>query len=251
MWHAYFCKILRDSFSEIQVSEGSTSLRSYAKRLKISAGLLSELLREQRRISTERALQIAKLLPISAELSQRLQEAIQADGEGGRKLVIPEDAFESVLNPLYYRFITALELFPVPAPLAAVRNFLKMSEESFATMLASLERLQVVQVKDEEIFWQGKNVETSADIPSQQIQNFHRKVLTEVCDSLSLGVAEREFTVINFVGDEGQMTEAKEKIRSFRDFFPQSMLSVKNNRVYQLSIQLVPVSERLDEERAK
>jgi transcriptional regulator with XRE-family HTH domain len=243
MWQRYFSKLMVEAFESAKENDARLTLRGYARRLQMSPGVLSEIFREQRKISAKRAVEIALAAGLPEKSLQRLEKRIRAAEPQSARSILPGDAIEMVLNPLYYRLLCALEILPSPAPIARVARFLEVSTREVSRVAGKLRALDVVRVAGGQLYWQGRHVTTSEDIPSQKIQQYHRGALKRAVSDLAINPAEREYTSVTFAGCAQSLGEAKQSVRDFRDSLAESMRDGKPDRIYELTVQLRPVSK--------
>jgi plasmid maintenance system antidote protein VapI len=245
MWHRYFSQVLLNSFSAAVRAEPKLSLRGYAKRLDVSPSVLSEIFRDQRKISKERALQIAQMANMEPAVLQQLEKLMALKTDTTPRRVLSGDAVDLVMNPDYYRLLCALEVLPTPTTVEDISAFLSVDR---GTLVAAVEKLQsfgILFLEGPQIYWGGLHLTTTDDIPSEKIREFHRNALKQATDDLALPVTEREYTSVIFAGSHARLSEAKSHIRTFRDTLSDSMRDSRPDSVYQLTIQLRPVSRVL------
>ena len=244
MWQRYFSQILQDTFEKAKETTPGLSLRSYARQLEVSPSVLSEILREQRKISSRRALEIAEKAQVEERVLLQLRKNM-TPGRSDFRQILPSEAIDLVINPLYYRLLCALEILPIPARLNSIAAFLDVDVGTLQEIVEKLQLLSVVKVEDSQVYWLGRQVTTTEDVPNQKIQSFHKKTLQSAAADLELPVEEREYTSVTFAGNGDRILQAKNHIRSFRDTVSESMRDSKPDRIYELSIQLRPVSKPL------
>lgn len=247
MWETYFTQIMKDAFEAAREKE-NLSLRGFAKRLGLSAGVLSEILRDKRALVAPRALAVAEAAGVPAAPLKRLQMMIESleNDDGGRELARGE-IVDLIMNPVYYALLSALEVLPIPCPLDELARFLKIERPEAERIVDRLSEHGVVEREDAHVYWWGKHLTTTADVPNEKQRAFLRASLEQTIVALdTVPVDEREVTAITFAASESRLPLAKAEIRKFRDVLATNMQGKKTDRVYRLSIQLIPVSGRYD-----
>ena len=247
MWESYFTQILKDAFEAAQEKE-KVSLRGFAKRLGLSASVLSEILRDKRALVAPRALAVAEMAGVPASSLKRLRMMVESleNDDSGRTLA-HGDVVDLIMNPVYYALLSALEVLPVPSSIDDLAKFLKLEPAQADVIVSKLAAFGVVEREDENVYWWGKHLTTTHDIPNEKLRSFHRASLEETITALdTIPVDEREVTAITFAASESRLPLAKAEIRKFRDVLATNMHGKKADRVYRLSIQLIPVSARLN-----
>jgi uncharacterized protein (TIGR02147 family) len=241
MWQRFFSQLLQNAFDAAVAADPALSLRGFARRLDVSPGVLSEIFRNQRKISAARALEIARAAQLDAAALAQLEKLMSLKAESSREILSGE-AIELVMNPEYYRLLCALEVLPVPATIEEITRFLGFEPKALEAAVRRLESFGILYVEGTQIYWGGRYVTTTEDIPSEKIREFHRQALRQAGDDLALPVQEREYTSVIFAGCHARLPEAKNQIRIFRDELSDAMRDAKPDSVYQLSIQLRPLS---------
>jgi uncharacterized protein (TIGR02147 family) len=88
---------------------------------------------------------------------------------------------------------------------------------------------------------------TPTDIPSRELRNYHHQILKKAQDALEeVPIDERDITAAVFSFDSSQMPAAKKLIQEFRRRFANdfSVIPIQKDRVYSLSIQLIPLDKK-------
>lgn len=246
MWSRYFAQVLQESFEKAQKKNPAVSLRGYARHLQVSPSVLSEVLRNKRVLSAERAMAIAEKANLDPEIMRNLRLVINS---GPTENDIPKGAIkvsDLILNPLYYKILCAFEIFPIPVSIEEVAAFLEIGIPEFREMLSDLEKFDVVEMKENLIYWQGRHVYSTEDVPSAKLREFHSETLTAAARDLSMPVDQREYTSVTFAACAEQLPEAKNQIRKFRSLLSSGMRNAKPDQIFQLSIQLRPLSKKLE-----
>jgi len=87
---------------------------------------------------------------------------------------------------------------------------------------------------------------TPSDIPSREIREHHSQILQKGQESLEKdSVTERDFSAITMAFDTRDLERAKEEIKLFRRKFSHDrQTSTQKDRIYCLSIQLIPLDQK-------
>ena len=84
---------------------------------------------------------------------------------------------------------------------------------------------------------------TTDGIPSAAIRKRHKQILGKALESIDThSVAERDFSSMTLTIDPALLPEAKKRITAFRRELCAFLESSKRKRVYEISIQLFPLS---------
>lgn len=251
MWSSSFSQALSDAFEKARKRNKSISLRGYAQRLGIAPGMLSEIIRERRVISFERALEICEKAELDSAAIENIRRLHDNSTGAKARVTLGAQAADLVLNPHYYQLLCALEILPAPATIADVARFLEMKTDDLSPIVDTLAKLEVIDVKGKTLAWRGNYLTMAEDVPNKKIQAFHRSTLIEAAEGLDLPVAEREYTSVTFAGTKRQIEIAKKMIRKLRDQLPEAMRGSDPDTVYRLSVQLSPLSRTLEKGEEK
>lgn len=242
MWHQHFSEIVKREFEKIQSSQ-KISLRSFARHLNEPPGMISEILSQKRIISYQSAVRVLKKLQVQPDELTIMRDLYDRSLQTSPPTVLSSEAVEMILNPVYYQVMCALEILPNPTTQAAIRSYLDLPSNVLPSMIDSLEKFEIISTKNGQIEWSGRHVTTAENITSKKIQEFHRQTLANAAVDLKLPIEEREYTAVTFAGSVSQLEHAKKQIRDFRMGLCESMRGSKLDRIYQISVQLRPVSK--------
>ncbi|MBX3035223.1 MAG: DUF4423 domain-containing protein [Bdellovibrionaceae bacterium] len=96
-WERAFVQILKKYVAEKKKKQNGSSLRLIAQKLDLSVGALSEILREKRRISRERARKILELLPLS-ERENKYLLSLMGYPVSFERSVMPPETVKNILH---------------------------------------------------------------------------------------------------------------------------------------------------------
>lgn len=243
MWRRYFSQALQEALDQAKTRNKAISLRAYARIIGVTPSNLSEILREQRKIAPERALKIAENAKLDPTVLSRLRRLMGREADPSPPRLLSTQAVDLIMNPLYFRVLCALEILPSPSTVAELSSFLDVPAADLKKVLTALVAVDVIEIKGQKVHWLGSHVITPPDVPSKKVRAFHRQTLRNAAADLKLPVTEREYTSVVFAACESQLGAAKQQIRSFRDLVSESMRDSTPDRIYELSIQLRPVSK--------
>lgn len=242
MWQAYFAQVLGDSFEAAKKRNARISLRNFSQRLDVAPGMFSEIVRGRRHVSWDRATKIAERAKLEPKVLERLQDLQKKAEQNRPRVILQEDAVDLIMNPLYYKVLCAFEILVPPVKTADLATFLGAENEKIEGVMSRLMNLGLVNRDGEAYVWTGSHMSTPPNITSEKVQAFFREDLKTAIDGVGVAPAQREYTTITFAGNASELVNAKKRIREFRDDLSDSM-HVEPNQIYQLSIQLRPVSK--------
>ncbi|HUP57729.1 MAG TPA: DUF4423 domain-containing protein, partial [Bdellovibrionota bacterium] len=121
---------------------------------------------------------------------------------------------------------------------------------------AALERLErlglVARAQSGKLLSTEKNVATTNDVASAALRRSHRQSLEQAIEKLEeIDVEDRDITSITMAIDPAALPLAKKMIREFRRKLCATLETGKRSEVYNLNVQLVPVSRLREKRRRK
>ncbi len=245
MRNRLFRDLLKAHIKEIQQRNPAFSLRSFARKTKISPGAVHEILKGQRALSPEMAKKIVSTLQLSETERASFDEAI--DGTDVERILLPDEAEELIQNWKYFAILSFFELDePVTTPEEVSRR-LGISATESRKYFDYLEKFGFV-TRDSQGAYQhsGQQWATRDGVPSTLLRQVHKDGLSLAENALeSVPVDERDFYSLTFAGSPGKLKIAKKEIRKFCDKLERTMGRGPIESVYKLSLQLIPLDERI------
>ncbi|MBX3040160.1 MAG: TIGR02147 family protein [Bdellovibrionaceae bacterium] len=263
---AFHIQQLQNALAKRKQAGTRSSLRGLADDLGMSAAALSRLLTGKKGISQKRAVEIAKKLHLSSRESKMFLLSVSAHharsplerARSTRELesIMKRLSQKSLLplegpsGHLSWEHMAVLELFEIGGHTATeswLAKKLGCPVPRIQQLIKDLLVLKIISIEGNGYRANSEESETTFDIPSPSLKNFHSKMLERAQLSLFQDeVAKREFLSMVFTFPSGQFKEAREAIREFQDSFARRFGSSAEQKdsVYQLSIQLF----RLDKE---
>ncbi|MFV8257742.1 TIGR02147 family protein [Bdellovibrio bacteriovorus] len=233
------------------------SLRSYAKLLGISSGRLSDILNGRSPLTEKKALALVERLslePFEKQHFLRLaeNEALQRS-EGrtvrGRKKSaayrLRMDQLALIEEWEHFALMSLIETSTFRFDKKWIARKLGLTQARLEEVLEKLLSLSFVAIDST---GQLKNVHramsTLTDIPSAALKNANTSCIMQALEKMhSVDVLDRDITSMTFPVDPQQIKEAKKLIREFKGKMAKLMKKGSTSEIYNLNIQLVPVSE--------
>lgn len=160
------------------------------------------------------------------------------------------ETYHFLRNPLHMVLLemTALKNFETDPKWIQERLSFKASKNEIINSLDRLHQLGLLKINQGKIEKTNEHIETSKDIATKAIQEYHKNISQIACNSLEdQPVLEREFNGYCFNIDPKSLPKAKEKIRSFiREFIDEfESKSGEGQETYQLSSQFFRLTRSL------
>ncbi len=244
-------KTLISKFESIRAKNPNYSRRAFSKRLGISAGAISELFNGQRKISYKIAQRIASRLNLDPQERAKLfssfskQEHNPPTKEDPEYLQLTADQFQVIGDWYHFAILTLMRTKGFCSDLKWIGDRLGLSATTVERALLRLKRLGMVHENEEQILVRSKKrFRTSDDITNSSVQRAHHQYLEKAKEALvPLPVDSRDLTSLMLTFHPDQLPRAKEMIRKFQDDFSASFEKTPQPEVYQLCIQLFPLTQ--------
>jgi uncharacterized protein (TIGR02147 family) len=243
-------KVLNEELLRCKAANPSYSLRSLARRLKISPAMLSLVLNGRRPASRKLAQKVSRSLNLDPteenELLALFDFKTQKIRRPAPELRLQADQFRLIADWHYFAILSLLEIPGHKAQATWIARRLGISSTLAADALDRLERLGLIQAdKRSGYCLTGRTFTTSDEIASSAIKKNHAQMLELAKESLDHDPLDlRDFLSITMAIDPAKIPQAKLLLREFRERLSTFLESGKKAEVYALALQLIPLSKR-------
>lgn len=240
----------------------SYSANAFARALKVSASYLSRVMTGKRPLTVEAAEAMVDRLHwtpeetstfiglVKTEQKSKRQERLSK--KRGKRSPLPDyltlsaDAFVVISDWHHYAIAELTYVTGFKNNMKWIARKLGISVDDATQAVARLKRMGILVEDTEGNLRDSKGfVTTTQDIESKALQNWHHQVIELALRSISATpVPERDLSCITMAVDESRIPEAKKKIARFRRQMCQFMEEGPRTRVYNLAIQLYPLSSK-------
>lgn len=259
---------LRNELEAARVKNSRYSLRAMAKKLGLSPGRLSEIMNGRRLLTTQMAMRIADRLEYGPDRRAEFLSTVDDARNDARnpRAAIPTAALPAPLKSLRQPKYDPLEMdrFHVIADWYhfAILSLIETTDFnsspdwisrrlgiSVAQAESALERLQSTKLisisAKGRVRSTGKNIETPTDIASTALKRSHRQTLEQAIEAIyEVPLNERDITSMTMAIDSKKIPQAKKLIRDFRKKMAAFLENGPADEVYNLNIQLLPITRR-------
>lgn len=244
----YYLSCLRADLSRKQRTNTAFSLRSYARFLKLQPPTLSAILSKKRPFPKKRLEDTAKALKLSPK--EREQFISSATGlsvirtETPSRHALSEEAhFRIIAEWEHYAFLSLMDTKPFRLDTKWIAKRMGISEIRVHTVLSQLENAGLIRISKKKIQKTFSSLETSQDVASTALRKSHMETLQLAQKKLEeIPVKRRDFSAITVAVNMERLAEAKQKIKTFRNEMEALLEGGSPTEVYQLAIQLYPLT---------
>lgn len=245
--------ILKEELRERQKRNELYSLRAFARSLKISPTMLSQILQGKRSITQQTATKIADALPLSQEDRRKFLKSIflsrdltQSSNEWQSHFVdVQVDDFQFVADPVHLAILALEAIHGSRWNAEWIASQLDIEKADAQEAMTRLLNLDLVQIEPDGQSFKQKTPPIRMRSPQKAIQAHHVNTLKKALDSLLNDPAEdREFNVITMAISKKKLEMARELTQRYLENI-HSLLDDKEekDRVYTIALQIFPVSK--------
>lgn len=241
-------KVLNEAYFSSLERNKSYSIRAFARDLDISAGALSQIMNGKRRISEKMAHKIVERLALHDTEKEVFYESFKLEEKADQIdfQQLKDDTFVKIKDWHFYAILSMLELADFsPAPVSISKR-LGITKEQAARALDILFAEGI-------IYWnlEGKLTRsterfiTTDGVKSKSVSDTHKANLQLAVEKLDdTDVSLRDFTSMTLPIDTERLPDAVKMIRAFYKEFYCFLDAGKKDEVYNLSVQLYPLTKK-------
>lgn len=246
-------EMLQYSYQLKQSKNPKFSQRSYAKMLGISSGRLTEIFNGKAPITEKKARAIVTKLKFSAV--DKLQFLTLVENETISRLKHPanvkkarrlsHDEFAIISDWEYFALMSLIETSTFKSDKNWIAKKLEISNERLEIVLQTLQSENLIKINDKkQISNTYRSMSTLTDIPSEVLKKANKDCILQGIEKMySTAPDLRDVTSMAFPVDLNKLPKAKALIRKFKIKMTELMPQKTTSEIYNLNIQLVPVSK--------
>ncbi|MFM6930029.1 MAG: DUF4423 domain-containing protein [Bdellovibrio sp.] len=228
------------------------SKRAYANALGLSSGRLTDILSQRSPLAVKSAMNIAKKLVVPAheqELFVALVENEQVDRRQkklpGKSKRLNLDEFAIISDWEYFAFMALIETSVFKSEIPWIAKKLGISVQRAREIIDHLLSHNFITKDEAGNFANVHNsLSTITDIPSEILQKANISCILSGVERMStVGILERDVTSLTLPINVRKMPALKSLIRDFKAKAAALMKDEPTDEVYNLNIQLVPVTQ--------
>lgn len=230
------------------------SKRAFARQLGVSSGQLAGILSGRSLITKRTAESLAAKLHLSEERRTDFIELATKQSFLSKNLprasrdtfdILDDDEFRSIAEWHHFAIVNLIDTEDFRSDIPWIAARIGIPEGQTREAIDRLIKLNIVEKEDDVIKLKKSSVATTTDLPSAAIRRHHEGVLEKGIDSLdTVDVSLRDFSSMAFPVDPTKIELAKKLIRDFRRNLADLLDAGERKEVYNLSIQLFPLTQR-------
>ncbi len=234
-------QILKKELSRRKEVTASYSLRKFAQDLGLSPAQLSQLMSEKRNVTKKTLQKIETALTLTkAEI-----RTISGKSPEKPKNQLKDDHFRLIADWYHIAILSLAEIKGAKADPRFISRRLNITLEESNEALFRLRRLGLIKINDDDSFEPvQKDLHLSSETKNESIQKFHTQNLRLAEYKLkSIDPDKREYSSMTMAIDPAKIKRARALINQFKDDMAELLEKEPRSEVYQLSIQLFPLSD--------
>ncbi len=259
-----FKDFLKVELEQRQIGNSRYSLRAFARDLELSPSRLSEVMNGKGSLSCSSALKVAKNLNLTKKEMKIFTSLVNLQNSSSKKnkndahiylknindnntLSLSQDTFNLISEWYYFAILSVLELDECNGESQWIAKRLNLAIDTTEDALSTL--LALSMVEKTAVGWrlpkEKVSFQTTNEIQSISLRKSHKESLYQAINSIEKhSIEQRDITSITMAIDKNKIPQAKKLIRKFRASLCEFMESGKKNEVYNLNIQLIPLTEQ-------
>ncbi|MAE58475.1 MAG: hypothetical protein CME69_06315 [Halobacteriovorax sp.] len=259
-----FTDFLKVELEQRQIGNSRYSLRAFARDLEMSPSRLSEVMNGKGSLSYSSALKVGKNLNLTEKEMKIFTALVNLKNSSSKKSKndahkylknicdknthsLSQDTFSLISEWYYFAILSVLELDECNGQSHWIAKRLNLNIRTTEDALSKL--LTLSMVEKTEAGWrlpeEKVSFQTTNEIQSISLRKSHKQSLYQAINSIeNHSIEHRDITSITMAIDKNKIPQAKKLIREFRSSLCEFMESGSKNEVYNLNIQLVPLTEQ-------
>jgi len=249
----YYIHKISDELHKRQKQNESYSLRAFARDLNLHPATLSQVIKNKRPLPLKFGLNVAELLCQNANERSLFLESLYLNKTSLDEIKISEDFTQYLLDESHAKVVaewehfTALELFDLEDFIFSPENVshkLGISIERALTVMENLMTTKLITINQNGYHRTHQKIRTYEDIPNKALIDSHLETL-EIGKAklIEVDLELREYSSMTIAMDLSKLKEAKTIIREFKMKMNELLRDGKKTEVYQLAIQLYPLTK--------
>ncbi len=246
-------EILQKKLSELREKNPQFSGRAFAKRLGVSPGALSEILRGNRIITHKLALRFCERLMLdpseTAAVIKRYPSSSTANSaklNDLESIKLSNDTFKLMSEWQHFAILAFMKTSHFKPEVAYIADRMGVSARCVELAVQTLTRLGLIQV-DAEGNWHRSQAghRTTDGLKDASVRKSHVETLDLARASMdNTDFQETDYTSLTFPLDKEDIPAARRKIRKFQtELFEEFNHDKKSKEVYRVAVQLFPLTK--------
>ena len=255
----FYINKIKENLSHRQRLNPHYSLRAYARDLGIHSSTLSQILKGKRQLPVKNSVEIVKILGLGPKERTLFLESlhktktnlddIKIDSDDDR-FMLDESYFKAIAEWEHYAIISLFDIEHFDPTVDEISTRLGITENRTDVVLNNLLTCGLIKHdKDGKLIKAHPKIRTTEDVSSTALKLSHLETLEMGKNKLEeVEVELRDFSSMTIAMDVEKISEVKTIIREFRQKVLALIKDGKKTDVFQLAIQLYPLTKNLNKQ---
>lgn len=244
-------ELLVEELRRIQQKSPGFSMRSFAKKLDVSQGELSEVINGKRKPSSRLIISLYKLLgrrnPEFLEQSKRLHDlGIRKKRRDKNLYRLEEDQFKVIAGWHNFALLSLVETIDFKSDVTWIAQRLGITKQQAQETVERLLHLNLISIENKgDIVLKNEGVKAPDNIISAAVKESHLKDLNLIDKAIrqDLPLEHRDFTSCTYAVNVKNIPKLKNMIRKFQDQVATLLEDGHSDEVYRMSIYFYPLTK--------
>lgn len=257
-----FRSVLNEELDFRRNENASYSMRAFSRDMGINPSQMSEVLSGKTGLSSKKAVEVAKNLGLtenetkifkamvevkhgrSPQIIENAKRILEENRHSGNFKNLSMEGFKFISDWIYFPILSTMELDDYDGTIDFIQKRMGLELKEIEEAIKTLLKLDIIDLKDSKFIVSGEMFTTTHDIGSQALKKFHKQHLRKAIEALDhVKVEDRDITTMTMAIDKKKLPEAKEMIKNFRRSLCKLLEKDVKNEVYNLNIQLIPLTD--------
>ncbi len=255
--------LLSEIYNESRARNPRYSLRAFARKINIPVSSLSEILANKREITPKMAEKISTALKMSKSKQDSFLKSVHKNhirklanleakkldsyASGLKELnphLLEEDNYKLIAEWIHFAILSLIETKDFKFKPAWIAKRFGVSTSTVRDALLRLLRLGLVEEAEGTLILKQEGCAATTKKSCEALQHFYKENMSQAIHAMeTIPVELREFSSITLAIDPDKMEFAKALILRFRRFAAKLLESDKGTEVYNMNIQLFPITK--------
>ncbi|MBP9707751.1 MAG: DUF4423 domain-containing protein [Oligoflexales bacterium] len=244
---------LRSEYLKRRSKNARYSLRSFAKLLNANSGRVSQLLNRKRVLTLQAGQKFCEKLSLSRSEEKKVLEMILKSKPVLSTTLqkqpftnLDDDKFALIADWYHFAILNLTSVTGFKSDAAWIAKRLGISVVEVQDAVERLERLGLVSKEQGRLKRTVSQVLTTDDVPSRALRLSHQQSLEQAIEALeTVDINVRDITSMTFAMNRNNFSKAKKLVRNFYKEISELAKSKSTNEVYNLNIQLIPLTKEI------